>query len=258
MIIIVSDIHGNLEALQAVLARVGDGDTVVCAGDVVGYGPDPNECCDILREGEIECVMGNHDFVCANLDRLDEGSEGEGWTREDRLLCGQIFEQKNSVAQRSSRWTNEVLTAGNKGWLRGLPLRLEVHGLTLVHGKPGSMSDMLNEYVLPGWAADRLSDEMGGHLLVVGHSHLPMRTAHVVNPGSVGQPRDRNWMASYAVLDPVRFKFPYIRDEDMSFRFVDQVVKIYRVPYDIAATIQKIKDEPGLPDSLGDRLPVGL
>ncbi len=255
MIALISDIHGNLEALEAVLAQLSRRDQVYCAGDIVGYGPNPNECCEVLRTRQIPSVMGNHDFVCANLHLLEQ--EG-GLPEEDRALCRKIYAQKNSVAKASSWWTNRRLSPENRDYLRQLPLKLEVEGLTILHGKPGSREDMLNEYVLPGLGMEALSDKVEGQMLVIGHSHLPIRTPHVVNPGSVGQPRDRNWMSSYATLDPVRFKFCYIREEDMSFRIVSQVVNIQRTPYDVGRTIQKIKDEAELADSLGDRLTVGL
>ncbi len=256
MIIIISDVHGNLEALQGVLAHVKEGDTVYCAGDIVGYGPNPNECCDVLRQWGIESVVGNHDYACANLDRLE--GDDPTFSDHERSLCRQIYDGKNTVAKASSRWTNSVLTDENKAFLRALPLKLEVQGLTIVHGRPGSELDMLNEYVMPSQGTARLAENIEGHMLVVGHSHIPMRASRVINPGSVGQPRDRNWMASYARLDPVRFKVKFIRDEDLSFRFVSEVVQICRVAYDIGRTIQKIKDRPELPDSLGDRLTVGL
>ncbi len=256
MIAIISDIHGNLEALQAVFKHMDSDCDVYCAGDVVGYGPNPNECCELLRSRGVPAVMGNHDFACANIDRLDSGDEQ--FPDEQRELCRRIFEGKNTVAKASSRWTNRVLTGQNKQWLRELPLKLEVEGLTIVHGCPGTPEQMLNDYVLPGQATAALTEQVGGRMLVVGHSHLPMRTARVMNPGSVGQPRDRNWMASYAILDLVRFKFRYIQDEDLSFRIVSKVASILRVPYDIGTTIQKIKDEPELPDTLGERLTVGL
>jgi predicted phosphodiesterase len=256
MIVLISDIHGNLEALEAVLRHVEEDDQIYCAGDVVGYGPNPNECCEVLRERGIPSVMGNHDFVCANLDRMN--SDDPSFPEQDCELCHRIYEGKNTVAKTSSRWTSSVLTEENRQWLQALPLTLEVHGLTILHGKPGTRFDMLNEYVLPGAATHMLHEQIEGNMLVVGHSHLPMRTTHVINPGSVGQPRDRNWMSSFATLDPVRFKFKYIREEDLSFRIVSQITNITRIPYDIGTTIQKIKDEPELPDSLGDRLTVGL
>ncbi|MHC4593070.1 MAG: metallophosphoesterase family protein, partial [Planctomycetota bacterium] len=108
MIAVISDIHSNLEALRAVLAQVPDAETVYCAGDVVGYGPNPNECCELVRERDIKCIQGNHDFVCANLDRLD--SKDDDFPEEDRELCRQVYDQKNSAAKAASRWTNSVLT----------------------------------------------------------------------------------------------------------------------------------------------------
>lgn len=256
MIAIISDVHANLEALRAVLAEVRDAEAVYCAGDIVGYGPNPNECCELVRKYVSKAVQGNHDFVCANLDRLD-GSD-EGFVEEDRVLCQELFEQKNSAARMVSQWTNSVLTDENKQFLRDLPLQINEHGITVMHGAPGSKATMLNEYLLPGQARRSILDLIEGHLLVVGHTHVPMRTDCVVNPGSVGQPRDRNWRASYAALRDVWLRFTYIRDEDMSFRIVRQVVKPRRVPYDVKTTVRKIKENEGIPDTLGDRLIVGL
>ena len=99
---------------------------------------------------------------------------------------------------------------------------------------------------------------MEGHLLIVGHSHVPIRTQWVVNPGSVGQPRDRNWRASFATFQDTWYKFAYFRNGDMSFRLVRQLVNIHRVPYDVGTTVKKIKEQSGIPSSLGDRLVVGL
>ena len=85
-----------------------------------------------------------------------------------------------------------------------------------------------------------------------------MRFPRLVNPGSVGQPRDRDWRSSFATLEDAWYKFSYIKNEDMSFRIVDQLVNIHRTPYDVRTTVKKIKELEGLPDSLGDRLTVGL
>ncbi|MHC4592005.1 MAG: metallophosphoesterase family protein, partial [Planctomycetota bacterium] len=189
MIAVVSDIHSNLEALRAVLAQVRDAETVYCAGDVVGYGPNPNECCELVRERGIKCIQGNHDFVCANLDRLD--SKDDDFPEEDRELCRQVYDQKNSAAKAASRWTNRVLTEENKQFIRDLPCEINEHRLTIVHGKPGTKADMLNEYMLPGHIYTPVADQVEGDMLIVGHSHIPMRSSRLVNPGSVGQPRDR-------------------------------------------------------------------
>ncbi len=256
MIAVISDVHGNLEALTAVLGELGDAETIYCAGDIIGYGPNPNECCDLIRERGIKCVQGNHDFVCANLDRLD--GDDPSMPEEDRELCRRMFNQKNSAAQASSIWTNQVLTAANRRMIRGLPCEINENALTIVHGKPGSKADMLNEYMLAGHTHGNVTANIKGRMLVVGHSHIPMRTSRLVNPGSVGQPRDRNWMASFAVLEDAWYRFSYIRDEDMTFRIVNQFVTLRRTPYNVKATIRKIKEQDGLPDSLGDRLTVGL
>jgi putative phosphoesterase len=256
MIAVISDIHSNLEALEAVLIHLKDAETVYCAGDIVGYGPSPNECCELVRGRGMRCVQGNHDFVCANLARVD--SDDAGFSAEDRELCRRLFEQKNVAAKAASLWTSKVLTEENKQFLRGLPLEINEHSLTIVHGRPGTRADMLNEYTLRGHAEKGLAGQVKGRLLVVGHSHIPMRTPRVINPGSVGQPRDRNWRASFATLTDAWYRFSYISDEDLSFRIVNQFVTIYRVPYDVKSTIKKIKQVAEIPGSLGDRLTVGL
>jgi predicted phosphodiesterase len=256
MIVLMSDIHSNLEALEAVLTQMDPGDEAICVGDVVGYGPSPNECCDLLRRRNIRSVMGNHDFVCANLRDMED-EDGE-MSPEDRRLCRRLYECKNPAAQAASRWTSSVLTEQNRQWLRGLPVKLQVDGLTLMHGRPGSPEETLNEYVLPGQGTEGAAEQVEGELLVLGHSHIPMRAPRLLNPGSVGQPRDRNWKASYATVDPVKFRFRFIPKQTMSFRLISQIVKIRRVSYDIGRTVQKIKDVPELPDTLGDRLTVGI
>ena len=256
MIAVISDVHSNLEALLAVLGEIQDAEAIYCAGDIVGYGPNPNECCDLIRERGVKCVMGNHDFVCANMDRLD-GSD-KSFPEEDCALCREMLKQKNSAARAASIWTSSVLTPENKEFLRNLPVCISENRMRMVHGKPGSKSEMLNEYILPSYGTQRLTELADGEILVLGHSHIPMRTAHVLNPGSVGQPRDRNWQASFATFKDVWYRFAYIKEEDMSFRFVSQSVNMRRVPYDIKTTIRKIKEEPGLPGTLGDRLTVGL
>jgi predicted phosphodiesterase len=256
MIAVISDIHSNLAAFLAVLAEIDSADIVYCAGDIVGYGPNPNECCALVQDRNIRAVLGNHDFVCANLDRMNDPDGG--MSEEDMELCRRMFEQKNTAAQAASLWTNRVLTAESREFLRSLPTEIDEHGLTMVHGKPGSKSDRLNEYMLPGEMQDYDPDSVHGNMLVVGHSHIPIRTASVVNPGSVGQPRDRDWRASFLILKDAWYRFSYIKDADMSFRIVSQLVRMRRVPYDVRSTIERIKAEPDLPDTLGDRLTVGL
>jgi putative phosphoesterase len=256
MIGVISDIHSNLAALRAVLRELRGADAIYCAGDVVGYGPNPNECCELIREAGVKAVQGNHDFVCANIDQVDD--PGAAISDEDRELCRRMFDQKNTAAQAASLWTSRVLTDENRQMLRELPTEINEHGLTMVHGKPGSKSDRLNEYMLPGEMQDYDPESIEGHMLDVGHSHIPIKTTRVLNPGSVGQPRDRNWRASFATLKDAWYRFSYIKDTDMSFRIVSQLIRIRRVPYDVRLTIQRICAEPDLPDTLGERLTVGL
>lgn len=256
MIAVISDIHSNLAALRAVLQELRDVEAIYCAGDIVGYGPNPNECCDLIREAGVRAVQGNHDFVCANIHLIEDADAPI--SEEDRELCSRMFDQKNTAAQAASLWTNRVLTEENRRMLRELPLEINEHGLTIMHGKPGSKSDKLNEYMLPGEMQDYDPESIKGHMLVVGHSHIPIKTTRVLNPGSVGQPRDRNWRASFATLKDAWYRFSYIKDADMSFRIVSQLVRLRRVPYDVRLTMQRINAEPDLPDTLGERLTVGL
>ena len=120
MRIVLSDIHGNLEALKAVLRRAGDGSPIYCAGDIVGYGPDPNACCEILRERGVLAVQGNHDLVCACYGYLEE--RNDRLQERQRKLAATTLEEMNTIARESSRWTFEVLTEENRRWLRDLPL----------------------------------------------------------------------------------------------------------------------------------------
>jgi putative phosphoesterase len=235
MIGIISDVHANLEALQAVFAGLERADSIYCVGDVVGYGPDPNECCELLRDRGVRCVRGNHDHICATL--------------KDVGPC-------SSLARHSFRWTHERLTEANRQWLRGLPLCIEADGMTLVHGAPGTPRDMLNAYVFEQHYTKgsyrKLLDRVSGPRLVLGHTHLPMcygTRARILNPGSVGQPRDGDWRAAYVTIErPVQPRGL----RGLLARALDgkDAVTFHRVEYDIATTAMKLVDEPGLPGRL--------
>lgn len=225
MIAFISDIHGNLEALEAVLDNIKrhHADGIFCVGDIVGYGANPNECCNAIRDFEIPCVLGNHDFAAVTDELL-------GWF--------------NPYARKALEWTRKNLTRENQMFLAELPRRLvlEVEGtkIGLVHGSPW---DELFEYVRPTTSESVLKKflkDVGCDVLVLGHTHIPfakeVKTGIVFNPGSVGQPRDGNWMASYALFDPKHKK-----------------VRIRRVKYDVETAAMKIK-EAGLPDFLWERL----
>ncbi|ELY35572.1 metallophosphoesterase family protein [Natronorubrum tibetense] len=218
---LISDIHGNLPALEAVLNDINDEegiDTVVCAGDVVGYGPWPGECVERVRERCSVVVQGNHD---RSVETPDEYSHNE-------MAMGGLDYAKRELDEEQREWLAELT-----------PRTTIARGrIQLVHSHPDP--DHRGRYVRP-----RAFPEMRPYLdecdsLVLGHTHVQHR-AHVdgkliVNPGSVGQPRDGDARAAYAVLD----------SEDTS-------VDLRRVEYDIDRVIQRV-EEVGLPRRIGTRL----
>ena len=239
--LIVSDIHSNLEALDAVLShagRQGGFERVWCLGDMVGYGPDPSACLRRLREFDLAAVAGNHDYAAAGvIDASDF----------------------NGAAYAAIRWTAEQLDAEEKAFLAGLPTVCQRPPFTLVHG---SLRDPIVEYLMHPSQAVATFELLTTAYCLVGHSHypfvcrengglplfLPMPEAQpvpldaerrIVNPGSVGQPRDRDSRAGYAVFDSD-----------------GPAIEHYRVEYDIAATQGKMR-RAGLPQYLIDRLEYG-
>jgi len=239
-ILVLSDIHGNLPALQSVLQDAGEVDAVWCLGDLVGYGPYPNECIELIREQkDLLCVMGNHD--AGMLGRISLG----------------LF---NHDAQVSLKWVKTVITEACWEFLRSLPDQEKGEKTTLVHGSP---RNAIWEYVLdPGVALDNFNC-FDTHLAMVGHTHLPIayllfedlgeaewtlgkkgkpvKLEHraILNPGSVGQPRDHDPRAAYALFYPRR----------MTWEF-------HRVAYDV----KKVQDaiiKAGLPARHASRLTDG-
>jgi len=180
----ISDIHGNHEALQAVLARIDSmGITsIVCAGDVAGYYSEVNSCCDTIRDRSIPTVMGNHDWYLG----------GGGQCLRSLSVNDCLHYQRN------------IITKDNLAWLRQLPLQLETDGVRVVHG---GWSDPLDEYLKP--SAEYFAALEGSHFLS-GHTHLPCVHHYgnkvYCNPGSVGQPRDGDPRAAFAVFDGTDFK----------------------------------------------------
>lgn len=177
---VISDVHANLAALEAVLDVLDaeDVELVVHAGDAVGYGPSPNECIGLLRERAALGVAGNHDLAVTGA--LDSSSYA--W-----------------LARRVIDWTRNVLTPENRLWLEALPDRLELEGMVVAHGS----LDSAEEYVRTPEQADaqlaRLSPETR---LVLGHTHIPLwHAGRLLNPGAVGQTRDGNIVARFAILD---------------------------------------------------------
>lgn len=216
---LLSDVHANLPALEAVLRDMPPVDTIVCAGDVVGYNPMPEACVERIREVASTTVQGNH----------------------DRTVETPVRYAGNHMAHAGLELALEELSEGQLDWLRELPESTTIGDgeFLLVHSRP----EHRGEYVYPDQFADLRAflDEYDG--VVLGHTHVQGK-AHVdgrlvVNPGSVGQPRDDDSRAAYAVLDT--------DESDAELR---------RVHYDIDRVHHEIAVE-GLPTESGDRLFVG-
>src|SRR5919109_3226187 len=219
---IFGDIHGNLPALEAVLADIDARELtpLYCLGDLVGYGTFPNEVIATIRERNIPTLMGNYD-------------QGVGNSSDD-CGCAYTSPVAEALGKRSIAWTNQNTTAENKLFLRQLPaqfpLQLDELRVRLVHGSPRK----INEYLFadrPAATLERLLDMAEADVLVCGHTHIPYHRIlpsgrHVVNAGSVGKPKDGNPQACYIVLESI--------DNTLSVTF-------RRVPYDIELAAQRIE-----------------
>lgn len=223
-LLVVSDIHSNLAALQKVLVDAGDFDAVICAGDLVGYGPNPNECVKTAIEQGFRCVAGNHDYAVATGEALDF----------------------NPHAYEAIEITRRIIDDEASEWLRHLPYKLifnmEGVKVAVFHGSP---SEPLNEYVFPMDAelrATAFMGEAGADLLTLGHTHIPYMIESnggmLINPGSVGQPRDRDPRASYMITE--------IKDGAIN-------ISNRRIEYDIDETASRMR-RLGLPEFLALRL----
>lgn len=215
---IISDIHGNLPALQAVLEEMPAVDRLICVGDIVGYNPWPAECVEIVRDRCSLIVQGNHDAHVTDPAR---------YTSNEMALAG-------------LEHAKEQLTHEQIEWLDDLSLRTTFADTQykIVHSHPDPAK--LGTYVLPK-DFTRLRSYLDEHEgLVLGHTHVqhkaPVDGRLIVNPGSVGQPRDGNPDAAYAVLDTDA-----------------QSVSLHRASYNIDRVITKV-EEVGLPPSIGARL----
>ncbi len=240
--LILSDLHANLQALDAALADAATigYDRILCLGDLVGYGADPAAVVDRMAAiDHVVFVRGNHDKVCAGLDTAD------GF---------------NDVARRSIEWTRDVLTPDRLAWIAGLPQgpRRVNDAVEICHGAPFDE----DSYVFDAADAARALEAAGAPICLYGHTHvpavfttadaparpdpahadvlhLPASGSALVNVGSVGQPRDGDPRAAYGVLD-----------------LETRTVELRRVRYDVAAAQRRIL-EAGLPPWLGDRLSLG-
>lgn len=239
MIAVISDIHGNLEALEAVLADARDqgAESVLCLGDVVGYGADPNACVDLVRQYAKMTVLGNHDAAALDLS---------------------LSENFNDVARQAIQWTNEQMNEENLEFLRGLKYEFVDEGVRYVHASPDDPPAW--HYILTEQEAWNAFEACAEATCFVGHSHVPLRVflrggrlevvedlvvevagddRALLNVGSVGQPRDGDWRASYGLW------------EAKAARLISR-----RVEYDLEKASQKILDA-GLPDVLARRLAIG-
>lgn len=220
---LLADIHGNLAAFEAVLqdiAEKGGVEELWCLGDIVGYGPDPSACIALLCKYPHLCVAGNHDW--AAIGKVD-------------------ISDFNPDAAAACRWTGEQLSAADVKYLESLPLTLTRDDFTIAHGSP---RQPIWEYVLSIQSADHNFRFFETRYCLIGHSHVPLAFEHVgktcvlrelpaalrlggnrliINPGGVGQPRDGDPRASYAIYDER-----------------DKVIYHYRTPYDIADTQERM------------------
>lgn len=239
-IAVFSDIHGNLHALQAVLSAIGRMEikTLVCLGDVVGYGAFPNECIDEMRRRDVPTLAGNHDHAAIGRTEV------------------RFF---NDIARRAVEWTAQRLTPENMQWLERRPYRYELPGgLLFIHASPINPEGW--GYVLTFGDARSSFDAFDQRVCFIGHSHqpavvekdgeeltcpeasaIPLREGcrYLINVGSVGQPRDRNPNACYVTVDLGRNE-----------------IEFHREAYDVQAAQQAIR-AAGLPEELAERLGFG-
>ena len=230
---VITDIHGNLPALRAALRRIDELgiERVYCGGDLVGYGPHPDEVCALVRQREIPTIYGNYDYAIAR-DLEDCG-------------CAYITPRDRWLGQQSVLWTLEHTGRRSKDFMRELPfdLRFDVGetSVHLVHGSPRKV----NEYLFEDKPASlylRLAASEAADVLVFGHTHKPWDHAYggvrFVNCGSVGKPKDGDPRGAFAVLDATPGRFE---------------VTIERVAYDAEAVAGEVR-AAGLPDEFADKL----
>ena len=241
---ILSDIHGNLEALRAVLSDIYDRGirTIYCLGDIVGYGPNPNECCDLVQRSCLNSVAGNHDWAA----------------------CGKIScEEMNPYAAAAIKWTCKVLSAESIKFLNNLRVRIDIGRTTYCHGSPSMPEEF--DYIETQWKANANFNYFQ-QICFIGHTHKPKAFElkltdkhnynkygapieapynieikndykYIANVGSIGQPRDGNPRACYGIASDKR------------------IINV-RIDYPVKITQEKMKNE-NLPQILIDRLAVG-
>jgi putative phosphoesterase len=230
---VISDIHANLPSLQAALRRIDElgVERIYCGGDLVGYGPHPNEVCALISEREIPTIYGNYDYAIAR-DLEDCG-------------CAYVTPRDRELGQQSVLWTLEHTDRRSKDFMRALPfdLRFPVGetSVHLVHGSPRKVNEYLFEDK-PASLYERLAAAEESRVLVFGHTHKPWDREYggvrFVNCGSVGKPKDGDPRGAFAVLDATSGRLE---------------VRIERVAYDAGAVAAEVR-EVGLPAEFADKL----
>jgi putative phosphoesterase len=240
-IAIVSDTHSNLEALQKAFEIIDEKkvDKVICLGDLVGYGANPNECVELTRKRASCVILGNHDQAAFDLSQT---------------------EHFNRHARTAAYWTNQTLTKENLEYLQSLHLQHVIDDLTFVHASPKDPGQW--EYIFSTHEAEINFESFQTRICLVGHTHIPgifpedvkaqrskvtrlttqlvQENRYIINVGSVGQPRDGNWKLSFGIVDTSAWTYEHIRSE-----------------YDVQAASEKIV-AADLPRFLADRLLVGI
>ncbi len=230
-IAIISDIHSNLEALEKSLELIKEKsvDEILCLGDIIGYGANPNECIDLVRQTTPYVLLGNHDEAAAELSKT---------------------EYFNPFARMAAEWTNRELTDENRHFIHGLRFTLSHDNLFFVHASPHEPEEW--HYILSPADAQFNFQYFLQPICFVGHSHVPglfcediwtqevvPEKKFIVNVGSIGQPRDNDWRLSFGIFDTEEWRYENIRAE-----------------YDVTSAAAKIR-KAGLPKPLAERLFVG-
>jgi predicted phosphodiesterase len=233
-IAIISDIHGNLEALERALSIIHSKpiDAIVCLGDIVGYGANPNECMALVRKEATNVLLGNHDLAAVDL------SAAETFTPNARI---------------SAQWTYDQLKDEDKQFIKGLSYTLELNNLLFVHASPHEPEEW--HYIVTGVDARGNFDHFREPICFIGHTHearifgknqtqsqygtMIKGEQYIINVGSIGQPRDGDWHLSFGIFDTEEWSYENIRSE-----------------YDVYTASEKIR-KAGLPRVLAERILVG-
>ena len=230
-IAIISDIHANLEALKKTIDLIKEDpvDKIVCLGDIVGYGANPNECLALVRETTPYILLGNHDEATVQISKT---------------------EYFNPFARIAAEWTNKELTKENEAFIKNLPYSLELNDMPFVHSSPFEPQEW--HYIITVADAQMNFSYFSQPVCFVGHSHVPgifcediwttelvSGKKFLINVGSIGQPRDNDWRLSFGVIDTEAWHYDNIRAE-----------------YDVQRAAEKIR-KAGLPKALAERLLVG-